>query len=242
VLRDPVLNKITAFVADPQFRHIVGQRQGTFSLVDVIDRGFWILLNIDKARLGEQAFTFASLFLAQFKNAFFARTRRDVFTLYLDEVQNLVAGDNALETLLSESRKFGVSIFSANQFLEQYPPGMRAAILACGSHVFFRLAPNDADRIAIALDGGRPLAESLRNLEQRHFVAKIGHHPVQYGVVPHLPNPRVEISGLIERCRARWARHRTEIEDEIRRRVPAAAAGPAPQHHPRRNEVLDDWE
>src|SRR5439155_20191173 len=127
------------------------------------DRGYWILLNIDKARLGEQAVTLGSLFLAQFKNAFFARRRREIYSLYLDEVQNLVATDNALETLLSESRKFGVSICTANQFLEQYPPAMRAAILACGSHVFFRLAPNDADRMSVALDGGKPLGEILRN-------------------------------------------------------------------------------
>jgi hypothetical protein len=241
-LRDPVLNKITGFVADPHFRHIVGQRQMAFSLVDAIDRGFWILLNIDKARLGEQAITLGSLFLAQFKNAFFARRRREIYSLYLDEVQNLVATDNALETLLSESRKFGVSICTANQFLEQYPPGMRAAILACGSHVFFRLSPNDADRIAAALDGGRALAESLKNLAQRHFVAKIGHHAFDQGSVPQLPNPRVETNGLVERCRARWARRRTDIEEEIRRRVPPPAPTQQPQQETETHDRLEDWE
>jgi hypothetical protein len=241
-LRDPVLNKITGFVADPNFRHIVGQRQTTFSLVDAIDQGYWILLNIDKARLGEQAVTLGSLFLAQFKNAFFARRRREIYTLYLDEVQNLVSSDNALETLLSESRKFSCSICLANQFLEQLPPGMRAALLACGSHVFFRLSPPDADKIAAALDGGRPLGETLKNLGQRHFVSKIGNHAFQHGTVPQLPNPRVETNGLIERCRARWARRRTEIEEEIRRRVPPAAPTPQNQQENENNDRLDNWE
>jgi len=242
-MRDPVLNKVSAFVADPHFRHIVGQTTTAFSLVDAIDHGYWILLNIDKARLGEQAVTLGSLFLAQFKNAFFARRRRDTYTLYLDEVQNLVAGDASLETLLSESRKFGVQICTANQFLEQYPPGMRAAILACGSHVFFRLSSNDADRMAAALDGGRPLAETLKNLPQRHFVAKVGHHRNAEGVVPQLPNPRAEATGLMDRCRVRWARRRTEIEAEIRRRVPP----PTNRNTNREQEAeghdpLDQWE
>lgn len=240
-LRDPVLNKITVFIADPHFRHIVGQRQTTFSLVDAIDRGFWILLDVDKARLGEQAVVLGSLFLAQFKNAFFARQRRETYTLYLDEVQNLVSGDAALETLLSESRKFGVSVCTANQFMEQYPPGMRAAILACGSHAFFRLSPNDADKIAGALDGGRPLAETLKNLPQRHFVAKVGHHAFVRGTVPQLPNPRVETRGLIERCRARWARRRTDIEEEIRRRVPPPRTAAIEQENHNHDE-LEGWE
>ena len=53
-----------------------------------------------------------------------------------------------LDTLLSEARKFGISVVSANQFLEQYPPQMRAAIMAVGTHIFFQLSSTDADKMA----------------------------------------------------------------------------------------------
>jgi hypothetical protein len=244
VLRDPVLNKVTVFIADPHFRHILGSRS-TFSLVDAIDNGYWILLNIDKARLGEQAATLGSLFLAQLKNAFFARRQRTIFTMYLDEVQNLVADHNSLETLLSESRKFGISIFTANQYLEQFPPPMRAAILACGSHAFFRLSPPDAEKMAAALDGGRALQETLKNLPQRHFVAKIGHHRWQQVLTAKLPEAGPNSADLYRRCRARWARRRTEIEAEIQGRLTQFAPGAENEALPpptMNNGGLDDWE
>ena len=43
---------------------------------------------------------------------------------------------------------------------------MRAAILSVGTHVFFQLSSADAAQIAQALDGGKPLAERLKNLPQ----------------------------------------------------------------------------
>ena len=45
--------------------------------------------------------------------------------LYCNEIQNLVSYDSGLDTILSESRKFGISVVSANQFLDQYPQKMR---------------------------------------------------------------------------------------------------------------------
>ena len=165
-MREPILNKISAFTADPHFRHIVGQHS-TFSLVDAMDSGYWIILNLHKAKLGDQSATFGSLFLTMIKNALFSRNTRTLFTLFCDEVQNLVAYGSGLETMLSESRKFGISIVSANQFLDQYPPEMRAAILAVGTHLFFQLSSSDAQNVAAALDGGKTLAEILKNLPRR---------------------------------------------------------------------------
>jgi hypothetical protein len=119
VYRDAILNKISGFTTDQRFRHILGQQRSTFSLLDAMDRGRWVILNLDKGRLGEQASTLGSLLLTKLKNALFARRRRQLFTLYCDEIQNLVAFDAGLDTLLSEARKFGISVVSANQFLEQ---------------------------------------------------------------------------------------------------------------------------
>src|SRR5581483_7408376 len=42
MFRDAVLNKVTAFTADPHFRHILGQQRSTFSLIDAIDSGHWV--------------------------------------------------------------------------------------------------------------------------------------------------------------------------------------------------------
>jgi len=105
VYRDAILNKVLSFTTDQRFRHILGQPHSTFSLLEAMDRGRWVILDLDKGRLGEQASTLGSLLLTKLKNALFARRRRQLFTLYCDEIQNLVAYDAGLDTLLSEARK-----------------------------------------------------------------------------------------------------------------------------------------
>jgi hypothetical protein len=214
-MREPILNKTSAFTADPHFRHIVGQEHSTFSILDAIDRGRWLVLNLHKGRLGEQGATLGSLFLTTIKNALFSRTKRELFTLYCDEIQNLVTYGSGLDTILSEARKFGVSIVSANQFLDQYPIEMRSAILAMGSHIFFQLSSLDAQQIALALDGGRSLAELLKNLRRRHMVMKNGYERWHEGVIPTVSEPKIDFSGLYNRSQARWGRKRSAIEQEI---------------------------
>lgn len=234
VFRDAILNKVSEFTSDPRFRHIVGQQSSTFSLVEAIDSGYWVLFNLDKGRLGEQAATLGSLFLTKLKNALFTRSTRQLFTLYCDEIQNLVVYDSGIDTLLSEARKFGISIVSANQFLDQYPAQIRSAILSVGTHIFFQLSSVDADKIAQALDGGKTLAHLLKNLPPRHLIVKSGHHRWQQVRVPDVAEPRVDTADLYRRCRQRWARPRTEIEQAIRARHTAFSRAS--------REVLHDWE
>jgi Helicase HerA, central domain len=233
-MKEPILNKLSAFTADPRFRHIVGQRESTFSVLEAMDRGHGIVFNLHKGKLGEQATTLGSLFLTKIKHALFARRTRELFTLYCDEIQNLVAYGSDLETMLSESRKFGIGIVSANQFLDQYPPEMRSALAAIGSHIFFQLSASDGQQIATALDGGRSLVEILKNLPHRHMIVKLGHERWQQAVVPTIQSPMVDATDLYNRCRARWTKKRTEIEQEI------AARQAALVHTD--DEALDAWE
>lgn len=232
--RDAILNKVSVFTADPHFRHILGQLQSSFSLTAAIDSGYWIILNLDKGRLGEQAATLGSLFLTKLKNALFARHSRRLLTLYCDEIQNLIVFDSGLDTLLSEARKFSVSIVSANQFLDQYPPAMRSALAAVGSHIYFQLSAGDAEKVAGTLDGGRTLTQELKNLPQRHLILKSGHYPFVRGVVPTIGTPDADARDLRQRSLQRWARRRSEIEAEIRQRHQSMRISTS--------EVLHDWE
>jgi hypothetical protein len=234
VMREPILNKTSAFTADPNFRHIVGQRKSTFSMREAMDRGYWVIADLDKGRLGEQALTLASLLFTVLKNALFTRERRSLFTVYADEIQNLVAFDSGIETVLSEARKFGVSVVSANQFLDQYPAPMRAAILSVGTHVFFQLSSADATTVAQALDGGKSLAERLKNLPQRHFIGKSGAERWTEVAAHTVADPKVSYADLLKRVRAQSARPRAEIEREIGERHAAL--------HKSTDEVLHGWD
>ena len=234
VMRDAILNKISAFTADPHFRHIIGQQHSTISLEDAMDEGCYVIINLHKGKLGEQAATLGSLILTRLKNALFARKARKNFTLYCDEVQNLVAYDSGLDTLLSEARKFAISVVSANQFLDQYPQAMRSAILSVGTHVCFQLSSSDADKMAASFAGSKSLAETLKNLPHQELVAKSGSYPATQVRVPNIVIPRVSYQDLYERCLNRWAKRRTDIEREIQDRQKAAGEI--------QSEVLDAWQ
>jgi hypothetical protein len=111
---------------------------------------------------------------------------------------------------------------------------MRAAILSVGTHVFFQLSSTDAEKIGSALDGGKRLSELLKNLPKRHMVVKSGHERFREAVVPNVAEPRIDYTDLYNRCRARWARRRADIETEIRARRQQAGQ--------RTDEVLHGWE
>lgn len=217
-MREPVLNKTSAFTSDPRFRHIIGQQHSTFSIREAMDKGYWVIVNLAKGRLGEQALTLGSLMLTLFVNALFSRETRTLYTLYCDEIQNLVAYESGIETMLSESRKFAVAIVSANQYLDQYPPAMRAAILSVGTHAYFQLSSVDAGQVAQALDGGRMLTERLKNLYPRHCLVKSGPDQTVEVRVPDVPNITVNYTDLLNRARYSRGRVRAHIERDIAKR------------------------
>jgi hypothetical protein len=232
-MREPILNKISAFTADPRFRHIVGQAQSTFSLREAMDEGYWVIVNLDKGKLGAHALTLGGLLFTMLKNALFAREKRLLFSLYVDELQNLVANAADVETMLSEARKFGVGVISANQFLDQYPAPMRAAILSIGTHCFFQLSSADAATVSQMLDGGKSMAERLKNLPQRHFILKSAADHSLEGRVPTIDESKSSYADLLNRSHALRARPRAEVEREIAKRHATLTRTTT--------EVLHDW-
>jgi hypothetical protein len=233
VMREPILNKTSAFTADEPFRHVVGQ-PSTFSLAQAMDEGKWILLNLGKGTLGAEALTLAALFLTSAKHASYERRERQLFTIYADELQNLVGYGADLETMLAELRKFGVSLCTANQYLEQLPQELRAALLQVGTHGFFQLSAPDAQFASQALDGGKPLAERLKNLPPRHLIVKSGSEPLTEVLVPQLRPLTADWHDLYERSRRRWAKPRAAIEAEIAARHAKVGR--------KAGEALDGWE
>jgi hypothetical protein len=232
-MREPILNKTSAFTADPHFRHIVGQ-PSTFSMKQAMDEAYWVIVNLEKGRLGAQTLTLGSLILTVLKSALFTREKRSLFTVYADEIQNLVAFGSGIETILSEARKFGVAVVSANQFLDQYPAETRAAILSVSTHIFFQLSSTDAAQVALALDGGKPLAERLKNLYQRHAIVKSGSDRWAEVEVPTVREPQVDYTNLLNRSRGAWGRSRVVIERAIAKRQA--------EFRRRANDVINEWE
>lgn len=247
VVREPLLTRVSAFVADPQIRDIIGQRKSTFSFHEAMAAGQWVIVNLSKGRLGENSAVLGSLLFTKLELDVMARARvpqaeRTLFSVYADELQNL-AGRN-LATLVAEARKFGVSIVTGNQFWRQLSPEVRAAMLGVGSRVFFRLHYHDALELAGELHPSEKqwYVELLTRLPRGEAVFRSGaERPIPFAVSRHrrAKASPTEIETLRERCRARFAALRTIVGQDIEERYQQGPREDLSQLLERPNEVAD---
>lgn len=146
----PVQNKVGAFLADPILQAILTQPRSAFDLRRVMDKGKVLLVNLAKGKLGEDtAALLGSLLVSGMNMAALSRAdtpeqeRRD-FHLYLDEFQTFTT--LSLASMLSELRKYRVSLVLSHQYLMQLDLVLRDAILGnVGTIVCFRVGLADAE-------------------------------------------------------------------------------------------------
>jgi len=165
---------------------------------------------------------------------YFVGRSRNIFTIYADELQNLVAAESTdFDVLFSEARKFGVSVVTANQFGAQLPSKMRSAIQAIGTHIYFRLSSEDAEQVARDISGGKGMADRLKNLPARHFIAKQGDNKPYEVVSPEVVTTKTPTEELYAASNALHASSREEIMRDILARRPKPSQS---------LEVLNEWE
>jgi len=154
---ESTLNKVDAFLSDPAIRQVFASSKSSFNLRDIMDNGKILLVNLNKGKLGESANLLGALMVSKIKMAAFSRndvgiTERQPFYLYIDEFQNF-ATDSFVE-ILSEARKYRLSLILAHQNLDQLTEGLRSSILAnCGIQACFRVNRTDAQLLARELMG-----------------------------------------------------------------------------------------
>jgi len=226
VIREPILTRISAFLADPLIREVVGQRKSTFSFQEAIRKGLWVVINLSKGRLGENSAVLGSLLFTKLVLDVMAQARvpesdRKLFAVYADELQNL-AGSN-FATLIAEARKYRISLTTGHQFWMQLSPEMRSAMLGVGSRVFFRLHYHDAKELAGELDPTEKqwYTEVLTRLPRGHAIFRTAtERPISFTVRPH-HKPKVnptQVEKLKTNSRKLYATARDTIRQDINRR------------------------
>jgi hypothetical protein len=231
-MREPVLNKLSEMTSDPHFHFILGQPTSTISFDNVLNLNLIVLVNLPKGTLGMHCLTFGGLFFNKIIPAIFRRRSREIFSIYADEMQNLV-GDVDFEGMFSETRKFGVSIVSANQFAAQLPAKMKSALQAIGTRIFFQLSPEDAEQVAREIGGNKTMVDRLKNLPPRHFIAKQGNHKPYQVITPDVITSKASAVLLYETSNGIHARRRSDIQSDILARRPKLQ---------QTAEALHDWE
>ena len=128
----PIQNKVGQFVSSRMIRNIIGQPKSTVDLEQIMNEGKILILNLSQGKLGEDnAALLGAMIITQIQLAAMGRSyvkeeeRRDFF-LYVDEFQNFAT--NSFVKILSEARKYRLSLTMANQYIEQLEEPIRRAI------------------------------------------------------------------------------------------------------------------
>lgn len=137
----PILNKLGNLIFDPQIRTIFTGKS-TINFRHIMDSGKILLVNLPKGIIGEELSSLLAAFIvAMIQKAALSRAsthNRQSFYLYLDEFQNYTT-DN-IKDILSESRKYSLSLTLAHQYLDQLSSDLRSAVFnTIGTIVCFRV-------------------------------------------------------------------------------------------------------
>ena len=173
----PIQNKIGAFLANPFIRSILCQNSSTLKIADAMNQGKVLIVNLSKGNLGtEPAHLLGALLITACSQAAEARRRmpeheRRDFTLYVDEFQNFAT--ESFATILSEARKWRLSLVAANQTISQLPDSLQHAVFGnAGTLIAFRVGSIDAKRLTggARLDQPRHTHadEQLSRMDQAH--------------------------------------------------------------------------
>ena len=167
----PIQNKVGILLANPFIRSILGQNASTIDIADMMNRGKVLIVNLSKGNLGtEPAHLLGALLITAVSQAAEARRnipeeeRRD-FTLYVDEFQNFAT--DSFASILSEARKWRLSLVAANQHVAQLSEDLQHAVFGnAGTIVAFRVGAIDAPMLAAEL--GMPSPRALRQTNNFH--------------------------------------------------------------------------
>src|SRR3989338_2217706 len=118
-----IQNKIGQFITNPLIRNIIGQEHTSFDMRKMMDEKKILIVNLSKGRVGESnshllgAMLITKLYLAAMSRVDIPEEERADFHLYVDEFQNFAT--DAFADILSEARKYRLSLALAHQYIGQ---------------------------------------------------------------------------------------------------------------------------
>ncbi|MDQ5957367.1 MAG: hypothetical protein QG614_342 [Patescibacteria group bacterium] len=221
----PYINsKIDPFLTNDIMRPIIAQEESSFNIREIMDKKKIFLVNLSKGKLGElNSYLLGLILVGKFAQAALSRVnvpveQRPDFYLYLDEFQNITTP--AISSILSEARKYRLSLNIAHQFLGQLPEDIKSAVFGnIGSMCVYRVGPEDAQFLEKQFAPTFTASDIMR-ISNFHCYMKLLSNSV-----PQKPfsmsvsnNPKGDISQINmikEVSYEKYGRPREEVEDEI---------------------------
>ena len=217
-----ITSKFDVFLANDIMRPIIAQEKSSINFREIMDNKKILLVNLSKGRLGDVNANLIGLILVgKILMAALSRsgsTGFPPFYLHIDEFQNITT--DSIATILSEARKYKLSLTVAHQFIAQLEESIKNAVFGnVGSIISFRVGADDADYLEKQF---APVfsAKDLMNIDNRNAFLKLlvdGRPEKPFSMETLAPSEgnRESIDILSERTKLKYGRNREEVEKEI---------------------------
>ncbi|MBI5728502.1 MAG: type IV secretion system DNA-binding domain-containing protein [Candidatus Magasanikbacteria bacterium] len=222
----PIQNKIGQFLSASVIRNMVAQVKSTINVREIMDGQKIFVMNLSKGRIGEDnsrllgGMLITELQLAAMERVDTPEADRKDFFLYVDEFQNFATPSFA--NILSEARKYRLSLIMAHQYITQLDELVANAVFGnVGTIVTFRVGGADAEVLAKEYTPTF-LEEDIVNLAKFDIFLKlmidgVASQPFSACTMAPIGTPTGSRDKVVRVSRERYARHRTTIEDKIMR-------------------------
>ncbi len=145
-----IQNKVGQFASNNVIRNILGQPKSKINIRQIMDEGKILIVNVSKGKIGEDAsrllgaFLITKIQLAAMSRVDIPESQRRDFYLYVDEFQNFAT--ESFANILSEARKYHLSLVMAHQYIKQMEEHVMDAVFGnVGTIVSFRVGAEDAE-------------------------------------------------------------------------------------------------
>lgn len=221
----PIQNKVGQFLTNPLVRNIIGQKKSSFDLRKAMDEGKILIVNIAKGLMGESnSALLGAMMVTKIEQAAMSRAdvpeseRRDFF-LYVDEFQAFAT--ESFANILSEARKYHLSLIISHQYIAQLPEPVKFAIFGnVGTFVVFRVGAEDAEWLEKEFEP-EFMANDLVNLAKYSVYLKLmidgmTSKAFSANTLAPYPIPEEDLAlTIIDHTRTKYAVPRLQIETEI---------------------------
>ncbi len=145
-----IQNKVGQFASNNLIRNILGQVKSKINIREIMDEGKILIVNVSRGKIGEDAsrllgaFLVTKIQLAAMSRVDIPESKRRDFYLYVDEFQHFAT--ESFANILSEARKYHLSLVMAHQYIKQMEePVMDAVFGNVGTIITFRVGAEDAE-------------------------------------------------------------------------------------------------
>jgi DNA helicase HerA-like ATPase len=212
-------------------RNIFGQKKSAIDFFDLMNSKKIFIANLSKGEIGEMncnltgSLIITQFYLAALRRITLPEEARTLYPLYVDEIHSFATA--SFEDILTETRKFGLSLCVAHQYLDQLDKAdekLRSAVLNTpGTRIAFRVGGEDAS--VLRQDFAPWPAQELAGLNNYTALIKPLHHGeviepfiIQtYDVPPHIKLHDGQAKTVANFSRYNYGTPRAEVEAEISR-------------------------